>query len=82
MKITSAQMLAHTLRNERKKRNQSQSKTADSIGLKQATVSAFENNPDGTRLETLFKLLAALDLELQVTPRGKPVNPKTWDQEW
>jgi HTH-type transcriptional regulator/antitoxin HipB len=41
-------MLAHTLRNERKKRNQSQSKTADSIGLKQATVSAFENNPDGT----------------------------------
>lgn len=31
MKITSAQMLAHTLRNERKKRNQSQSKTADSV---------------------------------------------------
>ncbi|NHB93849.1 transcriptional regulator [Photorhabdus cinerea] len=70
MSITSAKMLAHALRNERKKRKLSQDKVADSIGIKQSTVSEFENYPDGTRLETLFKLLAALDLELQVTKRG------------
>ncbi|NHB95039.1 helix-turn-helix domain-containing protein [Photorhabdus stackebrandtii] len=71
MSITSTKMLAHALHNERKKRKLSQDKVADSIGIKQSTVSEFENYPDGTRLETLFKLLAALDLELQVTKRGE-----------
>ncbi|WP_255425916.1 MULTISPECIES: helix-turn-helix domain-containing protein [Rahnella] len=83
MNITSAKMLANALRNERKKRKLSQSKTAETIGLKQSTVSEFENYPDGTRLETLFKLLAALDLELQITPRdSNPQEKCTWDQEW
>ncbi|GBU13665.1 hypothetical protein AwEntero_22660 [Enterobacterales bacterium] len=53
------------------------------MGLKQSTVSGFENHPDGTHLETLFKLLAAQDLELQLVPRNGPVEDKTsWDQEW
>nr|WP_269430035.1 helix-turn-helix domain-containing protein [Rahnella aquatilis] len=83
MNITSAKMLASALRNERKKRKLSQSKTAETIGLKQSTVSEFENYPDGTRLETLFKLLAALDLELQITPRdSNPQEKSSWDQEW
>lgn len=83
MNITSTRMLANALRNERKKRKLSQSKTAKTMGLKQSTVSEFENHPDGTRLETLFKLLAALDLELQVVPRNGLVEDKTsWDQEW
>ena len=43
MNITSTKMLANALRNERKKRKLSQSKTAETIGLKQSTVSEFEN---------------------------------------
>lgn len=83
MNITSTKMLANALRNERKKRKLSQSKTAETMGLKQSTVSEFENHPDGTRLETLFKLLAALDLELQIAPRNSDPQDKTsWDQEW
>ncbi|PKE29624.1 transcriptional regulator [Rahnella sp. AA] len=83
MNITSTKMLASALRNERKKRKLSQSKTAETMGLKQSTVSEFENYPDGTRLETLFKLLAALDLELQIAPRNSDPQDKTsWDQEW
>lgn len=83
MNITSTKMLASALRNERKKRKLSQSKTAETMGLKQSTVSEFENHPDGTRLETLFKLLAALDLELQVVPRNSSTEDKmSWDQEW
>nr|WED67749.1 helix-turn-helix domain-containing protein [Pectobacterium colocasium] len=61
MKITSAGMLAHAMRDERKKRKLNQSHVAESMGIKQSTVSDFENHPEGTRLETLFKLLAALD---------------------
>lgn len=83
MKITSAAMLANTLRNERKKSKLTQRKTAETVGLKQSTVSEFENHPDGTRLDTLFKLLAALDLELQVRPRNRNIKDNTtWDQEW
>ncbi|WP_181316997.1 helix-turn-helix domain-containing protein [Photobacterium phosphoreum] len=66
MQITSAKMLANAVRDQRKTRNITQSENAKLVGIKQNTVSAFENNPDGTKLETLFKLLAALDLELHL----------------
>ncbi|WP_440870443.1 helix-turn-helix domain-containing protein [Yersinia frederiksenii] len=66
-----------------KKSKLTQRKTAETVGLKQSTVSEFENHPDGTKLDTLFKLLAALDLELQVRPRNRNIKDNTtWDQEW
>lgn len=82
MKITSAGMLAHAMRDERKKRKLNQSHVAESMGIKQSTVSDFENHPEGTRLETLFKLLAALDLELHLSKRGKQQSGQTWSEEW
>ncbi len=61
----------------------SQTQTAELIGIKQTTVSDFENKPKSTKLETLFKILAALDLELHVTKRGStPDEKKTWRKEW
>ncbi|WP_239998818.1 helix-turn-helix domain-containing protein [Photobacterium phosphoreum] len=52
MQITSAKILANAVRDQRKTRNITQSETAKLVGIKQNTVSAFENNPDGTKLET------------------------------
>ncbi|KHS93901.1 XRE family transcriptional regulator [Pectobacterium brasiliense] len=82
MKITSAGMLAHAVRDERRKRKLNQSHVAESMGIKQSTVSDFENHPEGTRLETLFKLLAALDLELHLSKRGEPESGQEWSEEW
>jgi len=83
MNITSAKALAHVLNNERKQRKLTQHDIAELIGVRQPTVSSFENGPEGTRLDTLFKLLAALDLELQVMPRNRiSAEVKAWDQEW
>ncbi|MBN3216833.1 helix-turn-helix domain-containing protein [Pectobacterium polaris] len=82
MKITSAGMLAHAMRDERKTRKLNQSQVAESMGIKQSTVSDFENHPEGTRLETLFKLLAALDLELHLSKRGEPQVGQAWSEEW
>ncbi|PSW35856.1 transcriptional regulator [Photobacterium phosphoreum] len=86
MQITSAKMLANAVRDQRKTRNITQSETAKLVGIKQNTVSAFENNPDGTKLETLFKLLAALDLELHLQPRNTTAelhtNAQKWSEEW
>lgn len=83
MQVTSATMLANYLQDRRKKGAVSQSEAAKSVGIKQTTVSAFENNPDGTKLATLFKLLAALDLELSVNERSTAgSNTPSWEEEW
>lgn len=81
--VTSPKMLAQAVRDARKQRKLTQRETAESMSMKQSTVSEFENHPEGTRLDTLFKLLAALDLKLQVVSRkGENKLSDSWDQEW
>jgi HTH-type transcriptional regulator / antitoxin HipB len=82
MLIHSSKELAIVMQDNRKTKKLTQAAIGDRVGLKQATVSAFENNPDGTKLETLFKILAALDLELQIVSRTDPASTQGWNQEW
>lgn len=85
MRVTSPAALANAVRNQRKACQKTQRDTADLVGIKQTTVSDFELKPESTKLETLFKILAALDLELHVTTRGASVNDspsKTIKREW
>jgi len=90
MKVTSAKQLANTLQDARKNNSQSQTDVAKQVGIRQDTVSKFELNPDSTKLDTLFKMLAALNLELHVTARGDDSASETknltsnvaWKEEW
>lgn len=82
MKITSPKLLAQALKNARTDKQLTQQKTAEQIGIKQSTVSGFENQPEKARIETLFKLLAALELEVQLVERDKSGQDTGWDQEW
>lgn len=82
MQITSAKMLANAVRDQRKAQKITQSDTAKLVGIKQTTISAFENMPEGTKVETLFKLLAALDLELHVQPRNSNTETQNSNQQW
>ncbi|OKP04507.1 helix-turn-helix domain-containing protein [Xenorhabdus eapokensis] len=60
-----------------------QKETADRLGIKQSTVSGFENSPEKSKLETLFKLLSVLDLGLQVTEHNASTKPNSgWTREW
>lgn len=76
--IYSPQQLAHLIRLERQKRGWTQSDLARRVGIKQATVSNFENNPDKTTLTTLFKILQSLEQELVIqnksTQSGKALE--------
>jgi HTH-type transcriptional regulator / antitoxin HipB len=81
MILHSTQELAEYIRDRRKRQKLSQAEVGDRVGVKQATISSFENNPEGTKLETLFKLMSALDLELQVIPKEK-VRNQGWQEEW
>ncbi|HHR6128769.1 helix-turn-helix domain-containing protein [Providencia sp. JGM181] len=83
MKITTPLMLSTTIREYRKKSKLTQAETAELVGIKQATVSDFESKPESTKLGTLFKILASLELELRVVERGSTLGEvKGWDKEW
>ncbi|MDV6316458.1 helix-turn-helix domain-containing protein [Idiomarina sp. HP20-50] len=91
MKVTDPKALAVYLRDERKRRGLSQSVVADEVDLRQGTVSRFESTPEKMQLDTLFRLLSALELELSVKPRdGSARNQRgshtsddgKWTEEW
>ena len=67
---TQAQLGAF-LRRTRKAANLTQAQLGDLIQKRQATISNLESAEGGATLETLFSVLAALDLELVVRPRRK-----------
>lgn len=64
MIISSAKDLALYLNDQRKQLKMSQSEVADLVGLKQDTISKFENSPNNTRVDTLFRILSALNLNM------------------
>ena len=71
-KVISPENLGQALRAERKQNGMSQKAVGHSVGMEQHTISKIEKGNPGTELNTLFRLLAALDLELTIQPRQKP----------
>jgi len=79
MLITSPKQLAIHLRDERKHKKLSQAKTADPVGLKQDTVSKFEINPETTRIQTLFRILSSLNLEMHIVQKSESTYSRADD---
>lgn len=63
--------LGNALRNARKARKLTQAELASRAGIWQRTVSNIETGASGAKVDTIFDLLAALDLELHIVPRSK-----------
>lgn len=81
--ITSPNVLAEYIRDYRKKKGLSQTEVGELVGLRQVTVSAFETRPTGTKVDTLFRILSALELELQISSREEASHLNSgWDEEW
>ncbi|MGX2987048.1 helix-turn-helix domain-containing protein [Ursidibacter sp. B-7004-1] len=76
MVITTSKMLSHALRETRYQQRLSQIDLAKLASIKQSTISSFENNSSNIKIETLFKILASLELELVVQPRPKHQDTK------
>ena len=76
--IRSADQLGALIREERIRRNLTQQELAHLTGTGQKTISRIENGNEGATLETLFKLLAVLQLQIGFSPRdvsfGKSVR--------
>ena len=71
------QILADALRIRRKNLGYTQAQVASIVGLNPKSVSNIENKPQTVSIETLFKLLAALGLELTVSERAETTNRAT-----
>ena len=67
--VSTSKQLALILRGIRKTRGLSQEAAGKKVGLLPKTISALENHPESSSIESLFKLLSALDLELLIAPK-------------
>ncbi|ACM18458.1 helix-turn-helix XRE domain protein [Geotalea daltonii FRC-32] len=69
--IRSPKELGEALRQKRKAKGLTQTAAGKPVNLVQSKISQIENGTLAIELSTLFRLLAALDLELVVQPRQK-----------
>jgi HTH-type transcriptional regulator/antitoxin HipB len=68
--IRTPTQLGAALRRARRGKKLVQTDLGESTNLRQATISSLESTGSGT-IDTLFAMLAALDLELVLRPRAK-----------
>jgi HTH-type transcriptional regulator / antitoxin HipB len=67
--IYSPKALGSAIKRQRKAKKLNQSEAGSAFRVDQTTVSSIEQGAAGTRLDTLFRILAALDLEMIVRPK-------------
>ena len=82
MRITSPESLANFIRDRRQTQKLSQTCIAENIGSQQKTISQFENRPANSKVETLFRLLSELELNLHLYHREKDNTADDWKHEW
>lgn len=63
--------IGHAIKQARRSQQLTQKVLAAKSGVWQETISRIENGSPGTKLETLFDICAALNLEFLITKRSK-----------
>ena len=82
MLIRSPKELALIISHQRKKLKLSQAEVGKLVGLKQQTISEFENKPEGTKLNTLFHILSAVNLDIRILTKDDANFKNEWKEEW
>lgn len=78
--IVSPRSLGSALKHQRKAKKLSQTDAGEAFKIDQTTISSIEQGAAGTRLETLFRMLAALDLEMIIRPKKN--KPDKNNEQW
>jgi HTH-type transcriptional regulator/antitoxin HipB len=76
--LRTARQLGPVLQGVRKTRALTQAEVGSAMGVPQSVVSKLEADPSYAAFGRIFKLLAALDLELVVRPRQKNIPSSEW----
>lgn len=72
--IRSPEELGQVIRRYRKSLDLSQEDLSDMTSHKQSTISELENGKSGVKIQTIFNILSALKLELELSPRDKDAS--------
>lgn len=64
--VNSPKSLGNTIKRQRRAKGLNQKEAGSTFKIEQSTVSSLETGAPGTRLETVFRMLAALDLEMVI----------------
>lgn len=80
-KLYSPVQLANYMRLVRQKNQWTQNDLSKRIGIKQATISNFENNPNKATLATMFKIMQSLEMTMVLYEKNTLVNTDD-DLEW
>ncbi|MCF7928653.1 MAG: helix-turn-helix domain-containing protein [Spirochaetales bacterium] len=75
------EQLGMVLRARRRHLNLTQKTAGKRVGLLPKTISALEHAPERRSVDTLFKYLSALDLELIIRPKESE-TPVPAETEW
>jgi len=70
-KTRTPKQIGSVLRAERRAKGMTQSAVASRAGLRQELVSKIESGSAGTSISAICAMLAALDVEFAVQPRGR-----------
>ena len=76
--IRTPMQLAMVLNGQRKELELSQKEAAEKVGLLPKTISVLENDPERSKIESLFKLLSSLDIELVLQPKKDANSSPEW----
>jgi HTH-type transcriptional regulator/antitoxin HipB len=68
-KVINLNSLGIILRSARKNKGLNQTEAGKLVGVDQTTISKVERGESKVRIDTLFRILAALDLELIIQPK-------------
>lgn len=79
--IYSPKQLANMMLLIRQKNGWTQLELAKKVGIKQATISNFENNPNKTTLSTFFKLAQAMGISLTIQEKPQITSSDENDDE-
>jgi HTH-type transcriptional regulator / antitoxin HipB len=74
--ILTFSQLAQGLKALRKEKRLTQAEAASRVGMLAKTLSRLESDPGSASIESLFKLLSALDSELVIRPKNRGAKPR------
>ena len=81
--VHSPKELALQAINQRKKLKLSQTEVGKLVGLTQKTISALENKPESIQIDTFFRILSALNLDMSLSAKDESIiQKKPWTEEW
>ena len=79
--VHTPQQMAQVLQGQRKSKRLTQKTAGARVGLLPKTISALELSPERSNIESLFKLLSALELELVLQPKSSDADMPS-SSEW